>query len=114
MLSDSKVRALKPKDKLYKIADERGLVLLVMPSGSKLWRFRYRLEGKEQMLSLGAYPDITLADARARRDAMRRQLALGQNPAVQRRIEQVAKADTFEAIALEWFAKFSAQWVGAL
>jgi integrase len=111
MLSDSKVRALKPKDKLYKIADERGLVLLVMPSGSKLWRFRYRLEGKEQMLSLGVYPDITLADARGRRDEMRRQLALGQNPAVQRRIEQVAKADTFEAIALEWFAKFSAQWV---
>lgn len=113
MLSDSKVRALKPKDKLYKIADERGLVLLVMPSGSKRWRFRYRLEGKEQMLSLGVYPDITLADARGRRDEMRRQLALGQNPAVQRRIEQVAKADTFEAIALEWYQKFSSQWVPA-
>jgi hypothetical protein len=86
MLSDSKVRTLKPKDKLYKVADERGLVLLVMPNGSKLWRFRYRIDGKEQMLSLGVYPDITLADARARRDEMRRQVALGQNPAVQRKI----------------------------
>lgn len=56
MLSDSKIRALKPRDKLYKIADERGLVMLVMPNGSKLWRFRYRFEGKEQMLSLGVYP----------------------------------------------------------
>jgi integrase len=113
MLSDSKVRTLKPKDKLYKVADERGLVLLVMPNGSKLWRFRYRIDGKEQMLSLGVYPDITLADARARRDEMRRQVALGQNPAVQRKIEQVAKANTFQAIALEWYQKFSAQWVPA-
>ena len=111
MLSDSKIRAAKPKAKLYKIADERGLVMLVMPNGSKLWRFRYRFEGKEQMLSLGVYPDITLADARERRDAMRRKLAHGQDPAVQRRIEQIAKADTFEAVAREWYQKFSPQWV---
>ena len=85
--------------------------MLVMPNGSKLWRFRYRYGGKEQMLSLGVYPDITLADARERRDEMRRRLALGQDPAVQRKIEQIAKADTFEAIAREWFAKFSPHWV---
>ncbi len=111
MLSDSKIRAAKPKAKLYKIADERGLVMLVMPNGSKLWRFRYRFDGKEQMLSLGVYPDITLADARERREEMRRKLAHGQDPAVQRRIEQIAKADTFEAVAREWYQKFSGQWV---
>ena len=110
MLSDSKIRAAKPRAKLYKIADERGLVMLVMPNGSKLWRFRYRFEGKEQMLSLGVYPDITLADARERREEMRRKLAHGQDPAVQRRIEQIAKADTFEAVAREWYQKFSPGW----
>lgn len=110
MLSDSKVRTLKPKAKLYKIADEKGLVLLITPIGSKLWRFRYRLDGKEKMLSLGQYPEITLKDARERRDEMRRQIAHGRDPGVQRRIEQVAKADTFAAIAIEWFEKFSPQW----
>jgi len=61
VLSDAKIRALKPKAKPFKRADFDGLYLLVNPSGSKLWRFKYRLHGKEKLLALGKYPDVTLA-----------------------------------------------------
>lgn len=111
MLSDAKIRALKPRDKAYKVADERGLVLLVTPAGSKLWRFRWRRDGKEQMLSLGAYPDVPLSAARERRDELRRKIALGQDPALLRKAERVASAETFEALAREWLERFKTSWV---
>lgn len=110
-LSDTKIRTAKPQAKAYKLTDEKGLVLLINSTGSKLWRFRFRAAGIEKMLSLGAYPDVGLKDARERRDELRKQLAAGQDPSVQRRIAKVAVAESFEAIALEWYSKFSTQWV---
>lgn len=80
-LTDAKIRKAKPAGRQYKLADGRGLTLLVMPHGSKLWRFRYRYNGKESMLSLGCYPDVTLNAARDALVVARRKLAEGENPA---------------------------------
>jgi hypothetical protein len=71
-LTDTAIRNAKPKDKAYKVADSQGLYLLVNPGGSKLWRIKYRMNGTERKLSLGAYPEITLAKARTARDAARK------------------------------------------
>ena len=68
VLSDARIRTLKPKEKPYKQADFDGLYLLVKPNGSKLWRFKYRWLQKEKLLALGKYPEVTLADARRKRD----------------------------------------------
>jgi Arm DNA-binding domain len=76
-LSDTAVRNAKPKTKPYKISDGDGLFLHVMPSGSKYWRLKYFFAGKEKLLALGVYPDITLADARTRRAEARKLLAAG-------------------------------------
>jgi integrase len=110
MLLNAKIKAAKPRDRPYKLTDERGLYLLITPSGGRWWRFKFRFDGKEQLLSLGVYPEVTLAQARERRDAMRRDRANGVNPAAKRRAESYATADTFEAVAREWFEKFSAHW----
>jgi integrase len=87
---------------------------LVSPSGSKLWRFKYRYAGKEKLLALGAYPEVSLADARIRRDDARKLLHEGIDPGVRRRLEKAAKVDaaakTLELIAREWFEKFSPTW----
>lgn len=93
--------------KPYKIFDERGLYLLVNPNGSRLWRFRYRFDGKDKAIALGKYPDVRLAAARKKRDAARRLIAEeGIDPSVQRKAEknarQVANAGTFKAVAEEW------------
>ena len=84
-LTDAKIRALKPKDKAYKVSDFGGLYINVTAKGSKLWRFKYRFNGKEGKLSFGAYPDISLKEARALKDKARSQLANGLNPAVVKR-----------------------------
>ncbi|MGH8183250.1 MAG: tyrosine-type recombinase/integrase [Rhodanobacteraceae bacterium] len=108
MLTDTKLRALKPKTKLYRIADAGGLCVEVGPNGSRLWRFRFRFSGKAKMLSLGAYPEITLDEARQRRDEARRLVAHGTDPSLQRRIEKMnarlMSATTFQAVADEWLA----------
>ena len=75
MLTDTRIKTAKPQEKLYKLTDERGLHLSVYPSGSKLWHVRYRFEGKEKTASLGKYPDVTLAQAREKRDKVRKQIA---------------------------------------
>ena len=107
MLSDTKIKALKPAERDYKIVDDRGLQLLVRVSGSKLWQVRYRFEGKEKVASLGAYPDVGLAQAREVRDSLRKQLASGQNPAEVRRTQKLARLvtvdQTFQKVALQWF-----------
>ena len=81
-LRDLEIRALVGRDRIYKKADERGLYLEVHPNGSKLWRFKYRLAGKDKRIAIGRYPDVGLADARRARDDARRQIqdGLGSGP----------------------------------
>ena len=79
-LTDATVKTAKPDDKAYKLGDAGGLYLFVTPAGGKLWRLKYRIDNREQKLSLGAYPDVSLADARAKRDEARKQLANNINP----------------------------------
>ena len=108
-LSDTAIRNAKPKDKPYKVGDSQGLYLLVNPRGSKLWRVKYRMGGVERKLALGAYPEITLAEARAARDAARRQLAHAVDPNAakrQARIEAGMRAEnSFTSVADELIAK---------
>ena len=108
-LSDTAIRLAKPKEKPYKLFDERGLYLLINPAGARLWRFKYRIHGKEKLLALGAYPDVSLKQARERRDAARRLVADGKDPSAERKAEQAAAlkahADTFKTVANEWLEK---------
>lgn len=108
-LTDTAIRAAKPGPKPVKLADERGLFLLVQPSGGKLWRLKYRFDGKEKKLSLGRYPDVTLREARLRRDIARAKIAAGQNPQVEKRLEVAREAtaisSTFKAVADEYLIK---------
>ncbi len=76
-LSDTKIKTIKSSDKALKLADERGLFLLVKPTGGKLWRLKYRIDGKEKLLSFGPYPDVSLAEAREKRDQARKVIAAG-------------------------------------
>ncbi|MGC8702189.1 MAG: Arm DNA-binding domain-containing protein, partial [Thiomonas sp.] len=85
MLSDTKLRALRPKDKPYRVSDERGLYVQVATSGSRLWRFKYTFEGKEKLLALGQYPDVPLSLARERREEARQLLARGIDPSAQKK-----------------------------
>jgi len=112
-LSDIKIRNAKPKEKFYKLTDGDGLYLHVAETGGKLWRFRYRYDGKEKLLALGSYPAITLYDARRRRDDARKQLAHGIDPGAVRKAQKqsdTAETETFEVIAREWHMKFSQSW----
>ncbi len=112
-LSDAAVRALKPKDKQYKVSDFDGLSVTVKPTGSRLWRFKYRIDGKEKLLSIGIYPDVTLAQARAKRDEARSLLAAGQDPGVakqdQKSQDRARRGNTFEALAQDFIAKEAAE-----
>jgi integrase len=114
MLSDIQVRNTKPRASAFKLWDGRGLHLEVAPSGGKWWRLKYRFDGKEKRLSLGVYPDVALKDARKRRDEARRLLANGIDPSEHRKAAKAARADraanSFEAIAREWYAKYSPSW----
>lgn len=113
MLTPSAVQNAKPKDSPYKLADERGMFLLVTPAGGKLWRLKYRRPAtrKENLLALGAFPDVSLKRAREKRDEARALLADGIDPADKRKAEALAGADTFEAIAREWLAQTEAKRV---
>ncbi|MFZ5507994.1 MAG: tyrosine-type recombinase/integrase, partial [Pseudomonadota bacterium] len=111
-LPPSTVRDAKPKGTPYKLADGRGMFLLVNPDGAKLWRFDYRRPGtgKRNTLSLGAYPDVTLKRARVKREEARTLLAEGIDPGARRAAEKTAQAESFEAVAREWHAKQSGTW----
>ena len=108
-LTDTAVRKAKPAAKPYKVADLLGLYLLVNPGGGKLWRVKYRMNGVERKLALGSYPEITLAEARAARDAARKQVfqLIDPNAAKrQARIEATIQANnTFASVAEELLAK---------
>ncbi len=113
LLSDARIRRTKPSDKLLKLFDGNGLFLLVTPQGGRGWRFKYRFDGKEKLLSMGTYPEISLAVARQRREEARRQVAQGVDPgAVRKAKKQAANADveTFEVIAREWHTRFTPTW----
>jgi integrase len=111
-LTDTGIRKAKPTSKPQKLADGGGLYLLLNTNGSKWWRFKYRFEGKEKLLSLGTYPETSLANAREKRDLARKQLQAGINPSAHRRAEKVAgverAANNFALIAEEWLAKQTA------
>lgn len=108
-LTDAQIRALSPGAKSIKKADAKGLYIEIMPTGSKLWRLKYRHSGKEKRLALGAYPEITLSEARKRRDAARAKIEQGLDPALLRKRERVAarisSENTFHAIAEEYLKK---------
>lgn len=101
-LTDLQLQRAKPKEKPYKLKDEKGLYLLVQPAGSRLWRLRFSLHGKEGMVSLGSYPEVSLKDARERRDEARKLIAKGISPAVHRKVARAQQADSFASIAEEW------------
>ena len=101
-ISELKIRASKPKEKSYKVWDDRGLYMLVTPTGGRLWRFRYRIGGVEKLLALGAYPDVPLKRAREKRDEARTLVDDGIDPMAKRREARAARLDTFELIATEW------------
>lgn len=106
-----------PKPKPYKLADGNGLNLLIRPSGSKLWRLRYRFNGQENMLALGAFPAVSLANARAKRDEARAVLASGIDPSVKRKLDKIAAAtaarNTFGDVAAEHLANMEANGIAA-
>ncbi|MEJ5976726.1 integrase arm-type DNA-binding domain-containing protein [Novosphingobium sp. PS1R-30] len=109
-LTDTAIRTLKPREKPYKAADEKGLYLLVTPAGGRLWKLKFRtLAGTEKKLSLGTYPEISLREARGRRDEARKQLANGIDPAEQKRQDiraaKISAANTFSAVAEAFIAK---------
>ncbi len=115
-LTDTTVRTTKARAKPFKIADGRGLYLLVAPAG-KYWRFDYRFAGKRKTLALGVYPDLTLSKARERRESARKQLADEIDPGLARKAARAATVDraanSFEIIAREWHGKFEPSWTPA-
>jgi len=109
MLTDVAIRKIKPGVKPRKIFDERGLYLLITPAGGRLWRLKYRFGGMEKLLALGRYPDVSLADARDKRDEARKLAANGIDPAERRKAERQL-GETFEIIGREWYERFKPQW----
>ena len=106
MLTDPACRNAKPRDKSYKLADDRGMYLEVMPNGSKYWRMKYRHGGKEKRLALGVYPEVSLSEARDKRDEARKTIREGTDPSAARKeaklASRTATANSFEPIAREW------------
>jgi len=117
MLTDTKVRSLKAKDRVYRMADTNGLAIEVRPTGTKFWRYRYRFAGKATMLTLGQYPGMGIADARAARDKAKSQLRGGANPVQIARAQRLAVVErtenTFGAVADELLAKRSKEGLGS-
>ncbi len=106
-LTDTAIRTTKSRDKQFKLSDERGLYLLITPNGGKLWRLKYRINGKEKVLSFGAYPDVSLADAREKRDQARKIIVSGADPGEIRKASKTEsaanQANTFELWAGKWW-----------
>ncbi|MFZ4748051.1 MAG: tyrosine-type recombinase/integrase [Sphingomonas sp.] len=117
-LTDTAIRQAKTGDIDRKLADDKGLYLLVTASGSKLWRLKYRIDGKEKKLSLGSYPEVGLKEARERRDAGRKSAEAGSDPAAAKREARIARqfaaGNTFGAIAEEYILKLEAEQRAAI
>ena len=110
-LTDAKIRTLKPSDKPFKVSDSHGLYLLVKPGGSRHWYLKYRINGKESRIALGAYPAVSLSDARQQREGVRKMLALNINPVQQRAAERGSRTPdkAFKNVALAWH-KSNRKW----
>jgi hypothetical protein len=102
-LTNVEIQKAKPGPTPAKLTDGRGLYLLVTPAGSKLWRWKFRFEGKEKLMAVGSYPDVSLAQARDKVDEARKLLAMGTDPMATRKTEKIARRlaveDTFAAVA---------------
>ena len=113
-LSDAKIRNTKHTEKPQKLTDGGGLYLEVRPSGAKLWRYRYRIAGKENIFSIGEYPTVGLSDAREQHRKARSLVEQGIHPAHHRQAERLAtyaaNENTFEAVAREWISKKGINW----
>ncbi|EBG0414892.1 DUF4102 domain-containing protein [Salmonella enterica subsp. enterica serovar Typhimurium] len=113
-LTARQISTAKPTEKPYKLADGGGLYLLVNPNGSRYWRMKYRYAGKEKLLSIGVYPDVTLAEARDKRTQAKRILAAGDDPSEVKQAEREAKNlavnNSFELLALEWHEHKKPNW----
>jgi integrase len=113
-LTDREVRAASPREKSHKLADGLGLHLLVTPAGSKLWRFKYRLAGREKQLAFGAYPEVSLREARDRRDEARAALRAGRDPSrekhLSRHMAALAVTQSFEALGRTWHGQQKPLW----
>lgn len=100
------IKNLKPRDTIYRVADSGGLCIEITPSGSKLWRWRYKLNGKSQLVALGKFPEVPLEKARKLRDDVRAQVQAGKSPAREKKIQKLRKAhegdNSFERIARRW------------
>ena len=117
MLTDTAIRKAKPSDKPVRKFDGGGLYLEIAPTGGKLWRLKYRFDGKEKRLALGTYPDVGLQAAREGRENARKLLAAGVDPGEQRKAEKKARAEaganTFEALGREWMATRGKEWTAS-
>lgn len=113
-LTDTAIRNAKPSDKPVRMFDGGGMYLEVSPAGGKLWRMKYRVDGKEKRLSFGVYPDVGLKAAREKRDEARKLLAQGIDPGAAKKAEKAERleraSNTFEAVAREWAEKMAASW----
>jgi integrase len=113
-LTDTAIRNAKPQDKPYKIADGGGMYLQVNPTGSKYWRLKYRFNGKQKVLALGIYPEISLKDARERRELARKQLAKSLDPSEAKKEHKrqtlIKVENSFEVVAREWLEQRRSDW----
>ena len=113
VLTNVRIKAARPTDKPYKLTDSGGLYLHVTPAGGRIWRFRYEIAGREKLLTIGPYPSISLADARAARDNAKRLLRDGRDPSIERKLTVMTAADpntSFEAIARAWYTLHTPTW----
>jgi integrase len=114
MLTDLALKAIKPKEKTYKLADGKGLYIEVTPTGSIYWRMKYRYAGKEKRISLGVYPEVSLKNARTALSKAREQLANGIDPSALRKVQKaaliIAADNSFQAVGEEWFTRQKPRW----
>lgn len=109
-LSDLQAQNAKPRDRDYKLPDSGGLYLLVKKNGSRLWRQKYRFDGREKLLAHGQYPQVSLANARQRRDRAKEMLQTGRDPGAERRAAKTVQGDSFEHWARAWYANRVGAW----
>lgn len=111
-LTDATIRNARPGEKARKLTDGDGLYIFMTLTGSRLWRYDYRFDGKRKTLSIGAYPGVTLREAREKRDGIRKMIRDGIDPSQAKQAQKASASgvDSFESIAREWFSKFSPTW----